>query len=188
MAKLEDQCGSISVGGLYVKLGLYKNPDKMIYIECPNNLDFMVPVNKIFLGGGITGCENWQKEMVKLLENEKVVLFNPRRESFDINDPSASDFQINWEFENIRNSDMILFWFPCETLCPITLFELGAHSQRAANKKVKIFVGCHPEYKRKYDVITQMKLILPNLIVANSIEELANQIKEELISYGNKSS
>lgn len=44
-----------------------------------------------FLAGGITGCKDWQSEVIKELENfdkisngqlDKLVLFNPRRDVF----------------------------------------------------------------------------------------------------------
>jgi hypothetical protein len=46
---------------------------------------------KVFLAGGITGCENWQSEVLDIisrkLENNmyfpnNIVFFNPRREVF----------------------------------------------------------------------------------------------------------
>jgi len=42
-----------------------------------------------------------------------------------------------------------LIGFPCETLCPITLYELGTWSILSQQTGAKLFVGCHPEYKRK---------------------------------------
>lgn len=101
----------------------------------------------VFLGGGISNCPNWQLDMIDKLTSadDSLVLVNPRRESFDINDETASDFQIKWEFKHLHASDAILFWFPCETLCPITLYELGA----AAHRGNPIFVGCHPSYARR---------------------------------------
>ena len=38
--------------------------------------------------------------------------------------------------------------FPAETLCPITLYELGTWTQRGLHSDTKIFVGCDPNYKR----------------------------------------
>ena len=37
--------------------------------------------------------------------------YNPRRKDFPINDPIASEEQITWEFEHLKNSDIIIFWF-----------------------------------------------------------------------------
>lgn len=53
-----------------------------------------------FLAGGITGCKDWQKQVIDYLENQpdtdNLVIFNPRRENFPINDPSAAEEQIKW--------------------------------------------------------------------------------------------
>ena len=36
----------------------------------------------LFLAGGITGCPNWQKEIIVKLKDLPLVRFNPRRASF----------------------------------------------------------------------------------------------------------
>jgi hypothetical protein len=67
----------------------------------------------------------------------------------------------------------VSFWFPKETLCPITLYELG--KQSASNKP--IFVGVHPEYARRRDVEIQTQLIRPEVKIVYSLEDLAQEIK-----------
>src|SRR5262249_48527274 len=101
----------------------------------------------IFLAGGITGCPNWQQEIVSLLGDLPVVLLNPRRANFPIDDPAAASQQIEWEHRHLRKADAILFWFPCETLCPITLYELGGWSMYRDHRGPRpLFVGVHPQY------------------------------------------
>ena len=80
----------------------------------------------VFLAGGITACSGWQQEIVAHLHDLPVVILNPRRANFPIDDPTAAPQQIEWEHRHLRKADAIAFWFPCETLCPITLYELGA--------------------------------------------------------------
>jgi len=147
----------------------------MIYIESPNTytpktLGLSKP--KIFLAGGITNCPNWQEDMVKLLEDTDYILFNPRRENFPIHDPNAAFEQIKWEHNHLHYAYAILFWFPCETICPIVLYELGAWSM----KDKPIFVGVHPDYQRKQDVEIQTKLVRPEVKIVYTLEELANQV------------
>lgn len=121
----------------------------------------------IFLGGGITNCPDWQKEIIELFEKSKfgkhptntLYLINPRRADFDVRDPTAAETQIRWEHAYLQMVDAILFWFPKETLCPITLYELGTWTVHPDNKQ--IFVGCHPEYQRKQDVEIQTNLARP---------------------------
>jgi len=130
----------------------------------------------IFLAGGITNCPEWQDDIIKMMNDvpllKDVTLFNPRRKNFPIHDPNAANEQITWEYWHLHQSDAILFWFPKETLCPIVLFELGAHSMR----DIPIAVGVHPEYKRKQDVVIQMSLKRPKLNVVTSLEDLVAEI------------
>jgi hypothetical protein len=74
--------------------------------------------------------------MVKLLKDTSLTLINPRRLDFDVENPDMEYEQIVWEHQNLEASDMISFWFPKETLCPITLFELGKYLK--SNKKLFI--------------------------------------------------
>lgn len=130
----------------------------------------------LFLAGGISNCSNWQKEIIEKLIEEDLVLINPRRENFNIDNLDMEKEQITWEFNHLKKADFVSFWFPSETVCPITLYELG--KMAALNKK--IFVGVHPEYSRKRDVQIQLSLIRPEVKIVYSIEELVNQIKSEL--------
>jgi hypothetical protein len=135
-----------------------------IYLEAPNYL----PINElrrngdlVFLGGSITGAANWQIEAKnKLIEHFNVI--NPRRADFDISNPNAEREQINWEFNYLNQCDIILFFFSNETLAPITLLELGAMLERTKFAIwQKLYIGIHPEYKRKNDVIIQTELRNP---------------------------
>lgn len=101
---------------------------------------------------------------------------NPRRAHWDLNDPLAAGKQIQWEFDHLRRASAVLFWFPEETLCPITLFELGQWSALAAISGKKIFVGTHPNYKRRLDVEVQLRLILPSVAVVDNLEALSGQV------------
>lgn len=148
----------------------------MKLVTCPDifECEMIGRTFKVFLGGGISNCPDWQQDMIDKLNHadNKLVLFNPRRESFDITDQSASEFQIEWEFDHLAIADAIMFWFPCETMCPITLYELGA----AATKGKTIFVGCHPEYARRFDVQKQLSMIRPGVKVRDSLGEVAKDI------------
>lgn len=146
----------------------------MNYLESPENLERTLGYKSVFLAGGITNCPDWQQEMVKLLSDTDLILLNPRRQDFPIHDPLAANAQIKWEHRHLRIADAILFWFPCETLCPIVLYELGAWS--VSDKP--IFVGVHPEYKRKQDVEIQTGLVRPEVKIVYSLEELAKQAHE----------
>lgn len=144
----------------------------MIYVEALEELKYGVEGKTVFLAGGITNCPDWQQEMRSLLHGTDLVLFNPRREHFPIGDPNAAQEQIMWEHNHLRTADAILFWFPRETLCPIVLYELGAWSMTDKS----IFVGVHPEYKRRQDVEIQTQLARPGVEVVYGLEILGRLV------------
>ena len=142
----------------------------MKYIEAPDIAYGSQP--SIFLAGGISGCSNWQNELVEMLKDTPLTIYNPRRENFPMGDLEEGKKQIEWEYQHLRKSWFVSFWFPCETLNPITLFELGTV---CSGDKI-VFVGCHPDYKRRFDVEQQLKLRRPEVEVVYSIDSLAKQI------------
>jgi hypothetical protein len=133
----------------------------MIHFQCPRDvseLDELAKTNFIvFLAGGITGCDDWQLKVVNRLQDVKgLVLVNPRREFFDKDKISIKE-QIEWEYEAIKKSKEIAFWFTPPTLNPITLFEYG---KCLVNKEKAVLVGIHPDYARREDVIIQTELYI----------------------------
>jgi hypothetical protein len=126
----------------------------------------------LFLAGGITGCPDWQKDLVIRLQDEPLVILNPRRASFPMEDTSAASAQIEWEYAHLRMATAIAFWFPYETLCPIALYELGAWSMTGK----KLFVGVHPEYQRRQDVQIQTALVRPDIHPVSAVAELAQEV------------
>lgn len=147
----------------------------MRYIEAPENYRLTMGCKSIFLAGGITGCPDWQKDVVAQLHDvERLDVLNPRRANFPIHDPSAAEKQIEWEFNHLRKATAILFWFPCETLCPIVLYELGAHSMTSK----QLFVGTHPDYPRRQDVEIQTRLMRSDLQIHHSLEDLTKEVRD----------
>jgi len=144
----------------------------MKYIEAPT--EYQGKEKSLFLAGGITNCPDWQAELTDLLKNEDVVLLNPRRANFPIHDPDAAQEQIEWEYRHLRKADAISFWFPKETMCPIVLYELGAHSMTDK----PLFVGVHPDYARRKDVEIQTGLVRPNIEIVYDLNSLSTQIKD----------
>lgn len=149
----------------------------MIHLQCPDEWegDNLWEAGSIFLGGGITGCPLWQGQMVELLADTHLVLVNPRRENFDITDPTMTVKQIEWEHKYLERVTGRIFWFPKETLCPITLFELGKFCEKGGN----LYVGCHPEYQRKVDLEVQLRLARPwDCEISYSLESLAERLRK----------
>ena len=148
----------------------------MRYIEALTEYDGAGP--SVFLAGGISGAVDWQADVVSRLADLPLVILNPRRENFPIDDPAAAPAQIEWEFRHIRRATAVLFWFPHETLCPIALYELGG---RALVREQPLFVGTHPDYQRRLDVEVQLRLARPEVRVVSDLSALAEQVREWII-------
>ena len=140
----------------------------MNYIEAPAIYEGKGP--SLFLAGGLTGAEDWQLEIARLLTNTPWTLLNPRRRTFP-KAPDAAEEQIRWEYDHLRRATARLFWFPPQTLCPIALFELGAWSRGSE----PLLVGVHPAYQRRLDVRVQLSLARPDVTLVSTLEELAAQ-------------
>lgn len=138
----------------------------MIYVECPDKTSS----NKVslFLGGGISGCTDWQKKAIEKLKDLDIVIYNPRRKKFDIDDENIGHEQITWEEAMMKKADVILFFFCRETLCPITLLELGVQLMT----KKPIVIGIDPGYAKEFDVELQTKLKRPDVPVVQGLNNL----------------
>ena len=141
-----------------------------IVFEAPN--PELPPGPSVFLAGGITGCRDWQRDAISGLEEVDVTIFNPRRTSWP-SDPREVHRQIKWERERLNCATLISFWFSPETICPITLLELGYSLGRSA----KIVVGCAPNYSRRQDVESQLHLTFPEATVEDSVEQVCEKNK-----------
>jgi hypothetical protein len=137
---------------------------------------------KLFLAGGITGCPDWQGDVIaciqKLADNPiwqtpHGLVLNPRRPNFPIDDKSASYEQIAWEVFAMRQADVTAFWFPKETLCPITLLEYGRQLEGAK----RLIVGVHPDYARRRDVEIQTQLLRPDVKVGTDFLNFVNEVQ-----------
>lgn len=121
-----------------------------------------------FLAGGICGCENWQTKTLETLQKvnpEHLVIFNPRREDFPIDNPEESERQIGWEFMHLERADIFSIYF-CggESVQPIALYELGRNLYRMqtiypdAPITDHVVITVADGYKRKQDVMIQVGL------------------------------
>lgn len=154
----------------------------MKYIESPNLYIKQLGEMSVFLAGGITGCPDWQQEVTQLLQDNDLVVLNPRRKRFPIDDPEAAAGQIQWEYRHLRIADLILFWFPKESVCPIALYELGTWTM----KDKPIHVGMHPDYQRRLDIEIQTQLRRPEIKIVFSSTELVNQLLDSICIPGKR--
>jgi nucleoside 2-deoxyribosyltransferase len=116
---------------------------------------------KIFLAGSIDmgSSEDWQTEIYNRLVTieadnaSNIEVYNPRRDSWDstwTQEQSNSEFnyQVNWELNNIEDSDIVFFNILPDSKSPITLMELGL----CAGKEKKAIVCCPDGFYRKGNV------------------------------------
>lgn len=151
----------------------YENPEK---ISC-------------FLGGGITNCDDWQRTVIDTIKSSNIdtsslILYNPRRPNFPIDDPNASEDQINWEFKYLSDCDIFTMYF-CNTKesdQPICFYELGRYVTKKVEEEPdyvdKIIVSVEDGFRREADVIYQLRNIDPYIEVntASTPEEHARRI------------
>lgn len=155
----------------------------MRVIECPQFYERQSSrEHPIFLAGGISGCPDWQKEFIARFKDmdDDFILLNPRRATFDITNPKESEFQIGWEYRHLHDIQpaAIVFWFPYNTLCPITLYELGMQAANRRPWRPYVFVGCHPAYPRAFDVKLQLQLAGFEGTVRDNFTDLVKDVKE----------
>ncbi|MGW0811202.1 nucleoside 2-deoxyribosyltransferase domain-containing protein [Nonomuraea sp. NPDC002799] len=140
------------------------------YYEAP---DYYVPAPgdppAVFLAGGITGVEDWQRRAASALRGAGVIVLNPRRRRFPIDDPAQTPIQIAWEHHHLHLPQVLtLFWFPPgDSVQPIALLELGAALDDPARR---LAVGAHPGYRRVEDVRWQARLARPGEVVHATLD------------------
>lgn len=134
----------------------------------------------VFLAGGITNCRNWQKEIISRIEKnthyfcDSLIVFNPRRENFPIDDKSAAFQQIEWEYEMLENCDIFSMYFCSgESDQPICMYELGRNILRMQMRfpsdwQDRIIVSVEDGYRRKQDVLIQTSLSTGNKVFVNT--------------------
>ena len=145
----------------------------MKLINSPANIPPSI-LRSLFVAGGITGTKDWQEPFIEDLKSLNIMILNPRRKNFPTGDIETVSEQIEWEHQALSVATAISFWFPPETLCPITLFELGTFMKQNRT----LFVGCHPEYARAFDVQKQVSLYRPEIQIVDTTVALIEQIKE----------
>jgi hypothetical protein len=117
-------------------------------------------VTTLFLAGGISNCPNWQADVVKALANTEYIILNPRQDrwigsqALDTKIAYQEELkQVTWEYKRITKAYSVLFWFPKDTVCPITLFELGSRLEGQQN----LFIGCDPDYEKRRNIWCQLE-------------------------------
>lgn len=120
----------------------------------------------VFLAGGITDCPNWQQSVIDhikgtsfWLHRKDLLILNPRRDNFPMDDPSAAEEQIKWEFDALDRADIFSVWFAdSASVQPITQYELGRQMALRRSDPKSVVIGVDPKYPRAQDVYVQTEL------------------------------
>lgn len=147
----------------------------MRIITAPEPLNIKDDEVAVFLAGGITNCPNWQKEVIDLLKRSisrypNLVILNPRRDNFPIDDPNAAEEQITWEFNALERCTVFSMYFSDgDSDQPICMYELGRNICRMqmrfpADWEKRIIVTQEKGYRRFADVRIQTILATEGLI------------------------
>jgi len=110
--------------------------------------------HKIFLAGSIEmgKAEDWQTAITKKLSSEDVIIYNPRRDSWEssteqtIHNPYFAN-QVNWELDKLEESDTILVYIDPSTTSPITLLEIGRFATSG-----KLVICCPKGFYRRGNI------------------------------------
>lgn len=158
----------------------------------------------VFLAGGITNCQDWRTPVISHLDkvygnDNHIVIFNPRREGFNIFNEAETYNQIKWEYKALIKCDIFTMLF-CESksVQPICMYELGKQLAQNdyvygdARKIIHTLIGVEEKYSRKEDVIIQSNLMgYPVDVLRGSKEQryadFANKIIFRVNSLLNKS-
>jgi len=130
---------------------------------------------RIFLAGSIGGSSintltsDWQSIVVEKFKDSSVTFFNPRRDEWDLSwkqEQKESNFneQVNWEMNNLEDSDIIFMYLAPDTQAPISLLELGLNAASG-----KIIVVCPDGFWRKGNV--EIVCTRYNIPFFNTLEE-----------------
>ena len=154
----------------------------MRIIKAPMIWTQRIEEHSVFLAGGISKCPNWQEVVTSHIkfgfDQTNLLVLNPRRDDFDVSNTKASEKQIVWEHDALNRCDTLLFWFPKDTPCPITLYELGNYCE----KKPNLIVGVDPDYQRKLDVTIQTRLRRPDVKVQEGFDNFLMDVSKHLRS------
>lgn len=137
-------------------------------------------VSSVFLAGSIEmgKAENWQDRVTEALKDLNVLILNPRRDDWDSSWEQKKENkkfreQVEWELEALEVADVIVMYFDPKTMSPISLLELGIHSQSD-----KLIVYCPEGFWRKGNVDIVCEIY--GIKQVNSFEELIKETKKLL--------
>ncbi len=156
----------------------------MQVIIAPQKIPQFLLGQTIFLAGTIDNGNSfdWQEYTIDWFKNSEpsqLTIFNPRRKDWDPTMKPVSsnpDFinQVEWEWDALCGSEIILFNFLPDSLSPISLMELGSFAGESLIQS--IFVVCPEAYFRSGNVNFLCKYY--NIPVYQNLTDALNDIKK----------
>ena len=136
----------------------------------------------VFLAGSIElgSAGNWQTFAEQGLSHTEVIIFNPRRDSWDSSWIQSKDHlqfreQVEWELNALEKADVIAMYFEPGTKSPVSMLELGLHTRSG-----KMIVCCPDGFWRKGNVdIVCKKYGIEQIETLNDLLERVIQIAHE---------
>lgn len=140
----------------------------------PNNEDSYDLGKMVFLTGTIDGgkSDNWQRKFYKVLKEkcqQKITIFNPRRDEWPDNHSSEVRNQIRWEHEHLDKADIIVMNILPDSKSPITLMEMGMFAESG-----KLMVFCQKDFYRYDNVDMVCKRYNIPLYNHNNIDKMVD--------------
>ena len=128
----------------------------------------------VFLAGGISGCRDWQQEVINNLfrmidkDDSQVIVYNPRRKEFDVDDLGTVEDQITWEFQYLNKVDIFSMYFVGgDQIQPICLYELGRYTKKVFGYGQGQVISVEKDYIRERDVVVQVALATSGVVPVN---------------------
>lgn len=73
----------------------------------------------------------------------------------------------------LYRSQVIVFWFPATSICPIALFELGRY---IVDPTRVLIIGADPKYPRLIDLNIQVESLRPETPIYTSLKEVEKEL------------
>ncbi len=150
-----------------------------VYPEVPSDFAYDQKRSLILCGPvDPTDVNPWQKRVIQSLRGASLLIIDTqRKDNVEIGMLGGRDevaSPTNWELVQISCCSAVVFWFSwSHPNLTMTLLELG----KALVTKEVIFVGIHPNCEHKRTIEEFVKIHLPDLRIATTVEKLEQQLK-----------
>ena len=146
-----------------------KTPDEITKIEYLNK-------PKIFLCGSISRGNSFRNQIIKKLDDEKCVIYDPRFLNKNTHPEEFAIMVNKWCDLHIKEAEILIFWINKTSKQQITMFELGKFS---GYKDKYIIVGIEEGYPRGKDVAVQLLLMNnPRIEIKYSIDSVIEATRQ----------